>query len=46
MAENKHNEELQNEEPMEIGAGFMLKILIGGLFLVSLVVGIPYLLMK
>jgi len=38
-------EELQNEEPMEIGFGFVAKILAIGLGLVTLIVGIPYLIM-
>jgi len=34
------------EEPLKLGVSFAIKVLIGGAFLVSLVVGIPYLLMK
>jgi len=46
MAENKNNEELQDEEPMQIGTGFVLKVLAIGLGLVSIIIGVPYLIMK
>ena len=45
MAENKH-EELQDEEPMKIGTGFVIRVLLIGLGLVSIIIGVPYLLMK
>jgi hypothetical protein len=40
------NEELQNEEPMKIGFSFVLKILAIGLGLVTIIIGVPYLIMK
>jgi len=46
MAENKQNEEFQDEEPMEIGTGFVLKVLAIGLGLVTIIIGVPYLIMK
>ena len=46
MAENKQTEEFQDEEPMEIGSGFVLKVLGIGLILVTIIIGVPYLIMK
>jgi len=46
MAENKQTEELQDEEPMKIGTGFVIKVLAIGLGLVTIIIGVPYLLMK
>jgi hypothetical protein len=46
MAENKQTEEFQDEEPMEIGAGFVIKVLAIGLGLVTIIIGVPYLIMK
>jgi len=43
---HNNKEEIKDEEPMEIGFGFVAKILIMAAGLVALVVGIPYLLMK
>ena len=40
-----NKEEVQNEEPMEIGSGFVVKILLIGSGLVTLIIGIPYLMM-
>jgi hypothetical protein len=34
------------EEPMEISTAFVLKVLIGGIVLVAIIVGVPYLAMK
>jgi len=45
MAENK-NDEFKDEEPMEIGMGFVLKVLAIGLGLVTIIIGVPYLIMK
>jgi len=42
----KDKEELQNEEVVEIGTGFFIKIFLIGIGLVAIIVGIPYLLMK
>jgi len=39
-------EELKDEEPMELGAGFGIKILIIVAALITIIVGVPYLLMK
>jgi hypothetical protein len=39
-------EELKNEAPMQLGAGFGIKVLIFAAGLVAIVVGIPYFLMK
>jgi len=39
-------EELQDEEPMQLGAGFGIKVLIVAAILVSIIVGVPYFLMK
>jgi len=39
-------EELKDEEPMELGAVFGIKVLLFAAFLVAIVVGVPYLLMK
>jgi hypothetical protein len=39
-------EELKDEEPMKLGTLFGIKIIIVAAFLVSIVVGIPYFLMK
>jgi len=44
MAENK--EEFQDEEPMEIGTGFVLKVLAIALGLVTIIIGVPYFIMK
>ena len=46
MAENTQNEEFKDEEPMEIGSSFVLKVLAIGLGLVTIIIGIPYLIMK
>jgi len=46
MAENQQNKEFQDEEPMEIGSGFVIKVLAIGLGLVTIIIGIPYLIMK
>ena len=40
------NEELRDEEPMEIGSGFVLRIIAIGVGLITVIVGIPYILMK
>jgi len=45
MAETKQKEELQDEEPMKIGSGFVVKVLLIAAGLVTLIVGIPYLIM-
>jgi hypothetical protein len=39
-------EELQDEEPMELGAGFGIKVIAVAAILVAIVVGVPYFLMK
>jgi len=39
-------EELKDEEPMELGAGFGIKVLLFAAFLVAIVIGVPYFLMK
>jgi hypothetical protein len=39
-------EELKDEEPMKLGAGFGIKILIVAASLVAIIVGVPYFLMK
>jgi len=39
-------EELKDEEPMELGAGFGVKILLIAAGLVTIIVGVPYFLMK
>ena len=41
-----NNEEFKDEEPMKIGAGFVVKVLLIGAGLVSIVIGIPYLIMN
>jgi len=46
MAENKQNEEYKDEEPMQIGASFVLKVLAIGLGLVTIIIGVPYLIMS
>ena len=35
-----------HEEPMELGAGFAIKVLLFAAGLVAIVVGVPYFLMK
>jgi hypothetical protein len=39
-------EELKDEEPMQLGAEFGIKVIIFAAFLVAIVVGVPYFLMK
>jgi hypothetical protein len=39
-------EELQDEKPIKLGVSFGIKILIFASFLVAIIVGIPYFLMK
>ena len=41
-----NNEEFRDEEPMQIGTGFVVKVLLIGAVLVSIVIGIPYLIMN
>ena len=42
MNEKIEKEELMDEEPIEIGAGFVIKVLAIGFGVVSVVVGLPY----
>jgi len=46
MAQEPNNIENENEEPMEIGTGFVLKVLAIGIILVTIIIGVPYLIMK
>jgi len=39
-------EELKDEKPMQLGAGFGIKVLIVAAGLVAIIVGVPYFLMK
>ena len=41
-----NNEEFKDEEPMKIGTGFVVKVLLIGAGLVGIVIGIPYLIMN
>jgi len=43
--ENLNNEN-EDEEPMEIGTAFVIKILAIGMVLVSIIIGVPYFVMK
>jgi len=46
MAENKNHDEFKDEEPMKIGTGFVLRVLAIGLGLVTIIIGVPYLIMS
>jgi hypothetical protein len=46
MAENINNEETEREEPMQIGFSFVAKILGIGAILVTIIIGVPYFVMK
>jgi len=39
-------EKLKDEEPMQLGVGFGIKVLIIAAGLVAIIVGVPYFLMK
>ncbi len=43
MANN--NEEFKDEEPMKIGTGFLVRVLLIVFGLISVIIGVPYLLM-
>jgi hypothetical protein len=44
--ENIVNEDNEREEPMEIGFGFVARILGIGAILVAIIIGVPYFIMK
>lgn len=40
-----NKEEFKNEEPVKIGSEFVVKVLLVGAGLVSIIIGVPYLMM-